>query len=119
MQATQLNIKPPRIYVRPAGPGEITEADLLGAVRAGDSIQYRGIVSGELSLIRADVAIDVLNALREQEDTFNAELVRAYAHGPGAVYKLIARLMKKELADTVDFCKRQEGEIVPRAQVPA
>lgn len=119
MQTTELKISKPRIYVKPAGPGELTEADLLGAIRAGDSIQYRGVVTGKLSLIRADVAVDLLNTLKDQDDTFNAELVRAYAHGPGAVYKLIARLMKQELADTVEFCRSQEGEIVPRAQVEA
>ncbi|WP_369952347.1 hypothetical protein [Ralstonia syzygii] len=117
MHPTELTLKPARIYVQPAGPGELTEADLIGAIRDGASIEYRGHVTGKLSAVRADMAVDLVNAINEQDTDFNAQLVRAYANGPAALHKLLATLMRKELRDDVAFFNEREGRVVPTDEV--
>jgi hypothetical protein len=106
-----LTILKPRIYVEAKGPGRITETDLLNAIMFGKAVQYRDY-SGKLAAVKAELSVDLVNAINEQDDSINATLVRAYAHGPAALYKAIGKLMKKEIADDLAFYNDREGEIV-------
>lgn len=106
-----LTILKPRIYVEAKGPGRITETDLLNAILFGKSVQYRDRL-GKLASVKAELSVDLVNAINEQDDSINATLVRAYAHGPAALYKAIGRLMKKEIADDLALYNDRDGRIV-------
>lgn len=106
-----LTILKRRIYVGAKGPGRITETDLLNAIMFGKAVQYRDRL-GKLASVKAELSVDLVNAINEQDDSINATLVRAYAHGPAALYKAIGKLMKKEIADDLAFYNDREGEIV-------
>ena len=109
--SANLTILKPRLYELPKGPGQLTETDLLNAILYGRSIEYRDRL-GKLAAVKAECSVDLLDALKDQDDEFNATLVRAYAHGPAALYKAIGRLMKKEIADDLAFYNDREGRIV-------
>ncbi|MFS2103643.1 hypothetical protein [Ralstonia sp. Ralssp135] len=106
-----LTLLKPRLYELPKGPGELTETDLLNAILHKRSVEYRDRL-GKLAAVKAECSVDLLNALKDQEDDFNATLVRAYAHGPAALYKTIGRLMSKEIKDDLAFYNDREGRIV-------
>lgn len=109
--SANLTIQKPRLYVTPAGAGQMTETDLLNAIMFGKSVEYRDY-SGKLAAVKAEFSVDLVNAINEQDDSINATLVRAYAHGPAALYKAIGRLMKKEIADDLAFYNDRDGRIV-------
>ena len=109
--SANLTILKPRLYELPKGPGELTETDLLNAIMFGKSVEYRDY-SGKLAAVKAELSVDLVNAINEQDDSINATLVRAYAHGPAALYKAIGRLMKKEIADDLAFYNDRDGRIV-------
>ena len=106
-----LTILKPRFYVKAKGPGCLSETDLLNAIMFGKAVQYRDRL-GKLAAVKAELSVDLVNAINEQDDSINATLVRAYAHGPAALYKAIGKLMKKEIADDLAFYNDREGEIV-------
>jgi len=109
--SANLTILKPRIYVQPKGPGQMTETDLLNAIMFGRLVEYRDL-SGKLTAVRAACSVDLVNAINEQDTDFNETLVRAYVHGPAAVYKVLGRLMKKEIADDLAFYNDRDGRIV-------
>ncbi|NPT50749.1 hypothetical protein GNZ10_13690 [Ralstonia sp. 3N] len=109
--SANLTILKPRLYVTPAGPGHLTEKDLLNAILLGKSVEYRDFY-GKPTAVKAERSVDLVNAINEQDDSINATLVRAYAHGPAALYKAIGRLMKKEIADDLAFYNDRDGRIV-------
>lgn len=109
--SANLTILNPRLYDLLNGPGQMTEMDLLNAILYGRSIEYRDRL-GKLAAVKAECSVDLLNALKDQDDDFNATLVRAYAHGPAALYKTIGRLVSKEIKDDLAFYNDREGRIV-------